>query len=92
VLGESKVVLHEDVWGSGCIDLHILGLGTSWRSVVSFTPRWVGPGTGMDDVERSKIVPLPGLEIRPLGRPALNQSLYRLCYPGSIRVMKKLNF
>jgi hypothetical protein len=22
---------HEDVWGSGCIDPHFLGLGTSWR-------------------------------------------------------------
>jgi hypothetical protein len=29
----------KDVWGSGCIDLCILGLGTSWRQVVSFTPR-----------------------------------------------------
>jgi hypothetical protein len=30
---------HEDVWGSGCIDPRFLDLGTSWRSVVSFTPR-----------------------------------------------------
>jgi hypothetical protein len=29
---------HEDVWGSGCINPHFLGLGTSWRWVVSFTP------------------------------------------------------
>jgi hypothetical protein len=29
---------HEGVWGSGCIDPHFLNLGTSWRSVVSFTP------------------------------------------------------
>jgi hypothetical protein len=28
-------------------------------------------------------LPLPGLEIRPLGRPARSQSLYRLRYPGS---------
>jgi hypothetical protein len=27
---------HEDVWGSGCIDLHFLDLSTSWRRVVSF--------------------------------------------------------
>jgi hypothetical protein len=26
---------------------------------------------------------LPGLELRPLGRPALSQSLYRLHYPSS---------
>jgi hypothetical protein len=22
---------HEGVWGSGCVDPHFLGLGTSWR-------------------------------------------------------------
>jgi hypothetical protein len=27
---------------------------------------------------------LPGLKLRPLGRPARSQSLYRLRYPGSI--------
>jgi hypothetical protein len=57
-----------------------------------FTPRenapgthsiggWVGPRTGLDDVEKRKISPLPGLEIRPLGSPAHSQSLYRLRYP-----------
>jgi hypothetical protein len=30
---------------------------------------WVGPGTGLDDVERRKFMPLPGLELRPLGCP-----------------------
>jgi hypothetical protein len=35
----------------------------------------------MSKVERS----LPGLELRPLGRPARSQSLYRLSYPGSWR-------
>jgi hypothetical protein len=44
---------------------------------------WVGPRTGLDDVERRKILPPPGLELRPLGRPARSQSLYRLSYPGS---------
>jgi hypothetical protein len=29
---------HEGVWGSGYIDPRFLGLGTSWRWVVSFTP------------------------------------------------------
>jgi hypothetical protein len=32
-------VCHDDVWKSGCIDPHLLDLGTSWRWVVSFTPR-----------------------------------------------------
>jgi hypothetical protein len=31
---------------------------------------WVGLRTGQDGVERRKILTLPGLEFRPLGRPA----------------------
>jgi hypothetical protein len=31
---------------------------------------WVGPRTGLDDVEKGKFLTLPGLELRPLGRPA----------------------
>jgi hypothetical protein len=30
----------------------------------------VGHRNGLEDVERRKILPLPGLELRPLGRPA----------------------
>jgi hypothetical protein len=59
--------------------------GTHWR--VS----WVGPRTGLDDVERRKILPLPGLELRPLGRPACSQSLYRLRYPGPFQYIDVLN-
>jgi hypothetical protein len=44
---------------------------------------WVGPRAGLDDMEKWKLLPLPGLELRPLGRPACSQSLYRLSYPGS---------
>jgi hypothetical protein len=44
----------------------------------------VGPSTSLDYVEWRKIFPLLGLEIRPLGRLGRSQSLYRLCYPGSI--------
>jgi hypothetical protein len=33
--------------------------GIHWRG------SWVGPRTGLDDVERRKIFPLPGLELRP---------------------------
>jgi hypothetical protein len=44
---------------------------------------WVGPRAGLDDVEKRKLLTLPGLELRPLGRPAHSQSLNRLRYPGS---------
>jgi hypothetical protein len=36
-----------------------------------------------DDVEERKFLTLPGLELRPLDRPAHSQSPYRLRYPGS---------
>jgi hypothetical protein len=49
-----------------------------------FTPRerapsthwaggWVGPRTGLDDVEKRKFLTLPGLELRPLSHPACSQ-------------------
>jgi hypothetical protein len=40
---------------------------------------WVGPRTGLDDVEGRKPFPLPGL----LWRLVRSQSLYRLRYPAS---------
>jgi hypothetical protein len=43
----------------------------------------MGPRADLDDVENRKFVILPGLELRPLGRSARSQSLYRLSYPGS---------
>jgi hypothetical protein len=60
--------------------------------VVSFTPpplyplekSWVDPSAGLDDVEKRKFLTLPGLELRPLCRPAPSQWLYRMRYPGSI--------
>jgi hypothetical protein len=48
----------------------------------------VNPRTGLDDVGRRKILIPPGLELRPLGRPARSQSLYRLLYPGSTAVVE----
>jgi hypothetical protein len=27
---------------------------------------WVGPGTGLDDMEKRNVLPVPGLELRPL--------------------------
>jgi hypothetical protein len=38
---------------------------------------WVGPRTGLDEMERRKFFTLPGLELRPLGPPARSQSLYQ---------------
>jgi hypothetical protein len=43
---------------------------------------WVDPRAGLYDVEKTFFI-LPGLELRPLSRPARSQSLYRLRYPGS---------
>jgi hypothetical protein len=54
-----------------------------------FTPEerspgsWVGPRVGLDDLEKRKFLTLPGLKLRPLGRPVRIQSLYRLRCPGS---------
>jgi hypothetical protein len=45
---------------------------------------WMDPRASLDDVEKEQFLPLPGLELRPLGRPARSQSLYRLRYPGSL--------
>jgi hypothetical protein len=87
----------KSVWGSGCIGPHFLYLGTSWRWVVSFTPRSLYPRGkslrypldrrlgGLKSRsgrlgEEKIIVTLPGLELRPLGRPTHSQSLYRLRY------------
>jgi hypothetical protein len=38
-----------------------------------FTPgkrSWVDLGAGLDDLEKRKFLTVPGLELRPLGRPA----------------------
>jgi hypothetical protein len=61
----------------GCFTPRERALGTHWIG------GWVDPRAGMDDVEKRKFLTLPGLELRPLRRPARSQSLYRLRYPGS---------
>jgi hypothetical protein len=43
----------------------------------------VGSSAGLEAVERRTIFPSSGLELRPLGHLAHNQSLQRLCYPCS---------
>jgi hypothetical protein len=45
---------------------------------------WLCPRAGLDDVEKRKILPLPGLKIRPLGRPVSSQSLYDCAIPAPI--------
>jgi hypothetical protein len=45
---------------------------------------WVDPRAGLDDVDKRKFLTIPGLELRPLARPARSQSLYWLRYPGSL--------
>jgi hypothetical protein len=67
---------------SGFIDLHFLDLDPSWRWSASRPgekvpgTQWiegcVGPGAYMGDMEERKFLTLPGLELRPLGRPARN--------------------
>jgi hypothetical protein len=43
----------------------------------------VGPRASLGDMEKRKFLPSPGLELRPLGRSARSQALYRLSYTGS---------
>jgi hypothetical protein len=40
----------------------------------------VEPRAGLDDMEKLNFFILPGLELRPLGRPARGQSLKRLLF------------
>jgi hypothetical protein len=53
------------------------GPGTQWIG------GWVGLRASLDGVEKRRFLTLPGLELRPLCRPACSQSLYRLRYPVS---------
>jgi hypothetical protein len=41
---------------------------------------WMDPRAGLDELEKREFLTLPGLELRPFGRPARSQSLYRLHY------------
>jgi hypothetical protein len=38
----------------------------------------MGPRAGVEDIEKRKFLPLPGLELQLLGRPTRSQSLFRL--------------
>jgi hypothetical protein len=83
----------------GCIDLHFLHFDTSCSGQlhapaalplmkqppvpIGYEVGWT-PRASLDDVEKKKFLTLPGLKLRPLGRPASSQSLYRLRYPGTL--------
>jgi hypothetical protein len=54
------------------------GPGTHWIG------GWMDPRASLDDVEKRQFLTLLELELRPLGRPARSQSLYRLPIPASI--------
>jgi hypothetical protein len=41
---------------------------------------WVDVGAGLSGTQKRTFLALPGLELRPLRRPARSQSLYRLRY------------
>jgi hypothetical protein len=52
---------------------------------------WVDPKAGLGDVGKRKFLTLPGLELRPLGRPARSQSLYGLYYHRKTRIKLREN-
>jgi hypothetical protein len=78
-----------DVWIHIVLTSALVGGEWSASLPCRFTPGihsiggWVDHRASLDDVEKRKFLTLPGLELRPLGRPARSPSLYRLSYPGS---------
>jgi hypothetical protein len=70
-----------DEWSDSHSGRFTQGEGTSG---IHWLGGWVGLRSSLDVMEKRKILLLPGLELRPLGRPASSQSLYRLRYPVSI--------
>jgi hypothetical protein len=69
-------------WSASCFGSFTPGeraSGTHWMG------GWLGPRASLDDVKERKFLILPGLELRPLSRPARSQSLYRLRYAGSYK-------
>jgi hypothetical protein len=52
----------------------------------------VDPSVDLDDGEKRKFVTLPGFELRPLGRPARRQSLYRYTIPApEVEIISRKN-
>jgi hypothetical protein len=67
-------------WSASCPHRFTAGEGALGTHCIR---GWVDPRASLDDFEKKKFLPTPGLELRPLGRPTRSQSLYRLSYPGS---------
>jgi hypothetical protein len=77
--------------GGGCIDPWFLYFDTSWGDWLASRPcrftleerapgtielgGWVDTRVCLDDMEKWNFLTLPGLELRPLSRSALSQSL-----------------
>jgi hypothetical protein len=93
-------------WGwrysSTILDFGIDGIVWSPSRPGRFTSRERAPGThwigglvghraGLDAMEKRKFLTLPGLELRPLARPARSLSLYRLRYRGLYADIKWAN-
>jgi hypothetical protein len=68
---------------SGCIDPYFLKLSTSWRWVVSFTPRPLYLRGRSPRYPLDKRLGGPQSRSGRRGDPARGQSVYWLCYPGS---------
>jgi hypothetical protein len=97
ILCLTNQALHrEDVWGSGCRDPCFLDLGTrdEWSAsrLWCFTPgtRWIRGW--VDDMEKWRLLNLPGFKLRPLSHSSRNQyilisrwSILPFCYILSIR-------
>jgi hypothetical protein len=52
----------------------------------------MSPMAGQDDMEKWKLLTLPGLELGPFSRPASSQSVYLLHYPTHIIVIMSLRY
>jgi hypothetical protein len=61
--------------------LHGKSLGTHWIG------GRMDPRAGLDNMEKLKFLTLQGLELRHFGRPDSSQSLYRLRYRGSSKLL-----
>jgi hypothetical protein len=75
----NQALRHEGMWGQWIYRSHFLDLGPSWivsgqlHAPTALPPGigdWVGSNVVLDDVEKRIFLTLPGLELRPLSRPA----------------------
>jgi hypothetical protein len=92
-----------DVWIHIFLTSELDGAEWSASRLCRFTPGerapdthwiggWVDASAGLDDMEKWKFLPPPGLKLRPLGRPARRQSLHRVRYPSSQQREKQCQY